>query len=197
MKYRHELKMEINYIDSLILQARLGVLMEKDASFTQDKCEIRSIIFDSKKDKFRIRYFNNDTSYIVLEKKSRIDGLTSSVSCVLSKEEAEKIINCDIEWMKDSDRVICNELYKEMKDESVRPKTIVDYTRVPFVYTAGNVHITIDYNIRTCDFNLDYLNQEATMLPLIEEPIILEIKWEDCLPDVIKDAVTIPARRVS
>ena len=36
-----------------------------------------------------------------------------------------------------------------MKSNGLRPKTIVDYTRDAFVFPAGNVRVTLDYNIRT------------------------------------------------
>ena len=42
-----------------------------------------------------------------------------------------------------------------MCSQCLRPKTIVDYTREPFVYGPGNVRITLDYNIRTGLGNTD------------------------------------------
>lgn len=83
-----------------------------------------------------------------------------------------------------------------MRSQGLMPKTIVDYTRDPFVYGPGNVRVTIDYNIRTGVFRTDFLNSETLTLPAGDSPIILEVKWDDYLPDIIKDAVLIPGRRV-
>ena len=79
----------------------------------------------------------------------------------------------------------------------LRPKTIVEYTRDPFVFSAGNVRVTIDYDIRTGEFRTDFLNPKTLTIPAGNSPIILEVKWDDYLPDIIKDAVTIKGRRVT
>lgn len=210
MKYRHEWKHEINYADMLTLRARLSAVMKRDAHAIGGVYEIRSLYFDNLSDKalrekidgvnirekFRIRYYNGDTSYIVLEKKSKINGLCAKESCRITAEEAQQIVDGNLEWMPVSDRQLCQELYAKMRSQGLKPKTIVDYTRDPFVYGPGNVRVTIDYNIRTGMLNTDFLNPETITLPAGESPIILEVKWDDFLPDIIKDAVLIPGRRV-
>jgi len=211
MKYRHEWKHEINYCDLLVLRSRLNSVLKKDAHAINGKYEIRSIYFDTptdkalrekldgvnQREKFRIRYYNNDTSFITLEKKSKINGLCAKESCLITKEEAKQMINGDFDWLKDSNRPLCMELFSKMQSQGLRPKTIVDYTREPFVYTAGNVRVTIDYNIRTGDFRTDFLNDKTITMPAGESPIILEVKWDEYLPDIIKDVVSIKGRHAS
>jgi len=211
MKYRHECKHEISYADSLTLQMRLSAVMKKDSHAIDGKYEIRSIYFDTPEDKalrekinginfrekFRIRFYNEDTSFIHLEKKSKINGLCSKESCLITKEEAQRIIDGDIAWMIESDRPLCKELYSKMVYQRLSPKTIVDYTRIPFIYGPGNVRATIDFNIRTGDYRTDFLNPETLTLPAGKSPIIFEVKWDEYLPDIIRDAVTISGRHVS
>lgn len=211
MKYRHEWKHEINFADVLTLQTRLSAIMQKDSHAVDGKYEIRSIYFDTPSDKalrekidgvnyrekFRIRFYNGDTSFISLEKKSKINGLCAKESCDITKEEAQKIVNGNLSWMLNSNRALCRELYTKMQTQRLRPKTIVDYTRIPFVFIPGNVRVTIDYNIRTGDFRTDFINSETLTMPAGEAPIILEVKWDEYLPDIIKDAVSIPGRHSS
>lgn len=211
MKYRHEWKHEINYADSLILQSRLSAIMQSDSHAVNGKYFIRSVYFDTPSDtalrekidgvnfreKFRIRFYNGDTSFITLEKKSKINGLCAKVSCRITKEEAQSIVDGDIEWMKDTDRKLCNELYSVMRSRQLKPKTIVDYSRIPYIFKPGNVRVTIDYDIRTGDFRTDFLNDQTLTLPAGDSVMILEVKWDEYLPDIIKDAVTIPGRHAS
>ena len=211
MKYRHEWKHEINYADMLTLRTRLSVVMKRDEHAIGGVYQIRSLYFDNLSDKalrekqdgvnirekFRIRYYNGDTSFIVLEKKSKINGLCAKKSFQITKEESQKIVDGNLGWMVDSGKPLCQELYSKMMSQGLRPKTIVDYTRDPFVFAPGNVRVTIDYNIRTGAFRTDFLNPETLTLPAGDSPIILEVKWDEYLPDIIKDAVSLPGRRVT
>lgn len=210
MKYRHEWKHEISYGDMLVLRSRLSVVAKQDAHSINGKYFIRSLYFDNasdkalkekidgvnKREKFRIRYYNNDTSLIHLEKKSKINGLCLKESASLSKEEVQAIINGNYEWMIDSSVPLVQELYSKMMSQGLRPKVVVDYTREPFVFAPGNVRITLDYNIRSGLRCTDFLSPACVTVPVSDDKIILEIKWDEYLPDIIRDAVQLPNCRV-
>lgn len=211
MDFRHEWKHEINYSDMIILRQRLSAVMKPDKNAVDGKYFIRSLYFDNISDKalrekidgvncrekFRIRYYNNDTSLIHLEKKSKINGLGNKQSASLTAEEAQKIVDGDFDWMINCDRPLVQELYSKMKSQGLRPKTIVDYTREPFVFSAGNVRVTLDYDIRTGLYCMDFLNPDCITIPAGNAPIILEVKWDEFLPSVIRDIVQLESRRTA
>ncbi|MBQ4207128.1 MAG: polyphosphate polymerase domain-containing protein [Clostridia bacterium] len=196
-KLRHEYKCRISQSDKAALISRLSLIMSDDPHYGREPYHIRSLYFDNVYDKaltermngqqvrekFRIRYYNSDSGYIMLEKKSKRNGLCLKESCRLSAEEAQRIVDGELAWLLDPDRPLCAELYAKMQSQGLRPKTIVDYTRDPFVYAPGNVRVTIDYNIRTGQFRTDFLNPQTLTLPAGESPIILEVKWDEFLPD--------------
>ena len=210
MKYRHEWKHEISYGDMLVLRRRLSAVMKTDTHAVNGKYLIRSLYFDNASDKalrekidgvnvrekFRIRYYNKDTSLIHLEKKSKINGLCLKESAAISTEQAQAIANGDYAWMPDSGVHLIQELYSKMMSQGLRPKTIVDYLREPFVFAPGNVRVTLDYDIRTGLGCTDFLNPECVTVPAGDAPIILEVKWDDYLPDIIRDIVQLPGCRV-
>lgn len=179
MKYRHEWKHEISYGDMLVLRRRLSAIMKTDTHAVNGKYLIRSLYFDNASDKalrekidgvnvrekFRIRYYNKDTSLIHLEKKSKINGLCLKESTTLSAEQAQAIANGDYAWMADSGVNLIQELYSKMMGQGLRPKTIVDYMREPFVFAPGNVRVTLDYDIRTGLGCTDFLNPECITVP--------------------------------
>ena len=76
-------------------------------------------------------------------------------------------------------------------------RTIVDYTREPFIYRPGNVRVTFDYNIRTGLSCTDFLNTDCITVPAGDPVVILEVKWDEYLPSIIRDAVQTPGRRVT
>ena len=83
-----------------------------------------------------------------------------------------------------------------MMSQGLRPKTIVDYLREPFVFAPGNVRVTLDYNIRTGMNCTDFLNSNCVTVPAGDTPISLEVKWDEYLPDIIRDAVQLRGCRV-
>ena len=210
MKYRHEWKHEIKYADYLTLRTRLSAVMKRDSHAIGGTYKIRSLYFDNLYDKallekidgvnirekFRLRYYNGDNSFIVLEKKGKVNSLCCKDSCRISKDQAQSIVDGNLGWMPSSGKPLCLELYSKMLSQGLKPKTIVDYTREPFIFGPGNVRVTMDFNIRTGVFHTDFLSPETLTLPAGESPIILEVKWDDYLPDIIKDAVSIPGCHV-
>ena len=208
MDFRHEIKHEINYSDMLIIRHRLSTVAYPDPHTIDGKYLIRSLYFDniadkalmekingmSRREKFRIRYYNGDTSVIHLEKKSKIDRLGSKLSAPLTAKQAQSIVDGDTEWMLDSKYPLVREMYSKMQTQGIAPKTIVDYTREPFIYPAGNVRVTLDYNVRSGMRCTDFLDPDCVTVP-VSDAIILEVKWDGFLPDIIRDAVALADRR--
>lgn len=211
MDFRHEWKHEINASDVIALRQRLRAVARPDPHAAGGRYLIRSLYFDTlsdralrdkldginRREKFRIRYYNGDKSLIHLEKKSKWNGLGSKEKAPLTAAEARDIADGRLDWMPSSGRPLVQELYCKMKSGGLRPKTIVDYTREPFVYLPGNVRVTLDYDIRTGLGCTDFLNPDCVTVPAGNAPIILEVKWDEFLPGIIRDAVQLSGRRVS
>ena len=120
MKFRHEYKHRINLMDIYCLRTRLSAVMKHDGNAGTDGTYlVKSLYFDNymdkalrekidgvnKREKFRIRYYGTDTSFIRLEKKSKINGLCNKESVRITKEECQSIIDGNIEFMRRDERV--------------------------------------------------------------------------------------------
>lgn len=211
MKFRHEWKHAITYSDMITIRQRLLAVARQDPHAVDGKYKIRSIYFDnfmdkalcekldgiSRREKFRIRYYNDNTEIIHLEKKSKIGGLCNKKSTILSMQEAQYIVEGQTQWMKMREDALIQELYLKMTMQGLKPKTIVDYIREPFVYGPGNVRVTIDYDIRTGLQCIDFLNPDCIMIPAGDSGIIMEVKWDEFLPYTIRDVVQLSGRRVT
>lgn len=198
-------------MDMLIIRARMRAITCPDTHANDGKYLIRSLYFDTLTDKalrekmdgvdnrkkFRIRYYNNDPSFIRLEKKSKWNNLGWKETASLTPQQAQSIADGEIDWMGNDPSELIREMYVDMRTTGLRAKTIVDYTREPFVYPAGNVRITLDYNIRTGLCSTDFLNPDTPMVPVPDDPIILEVKWDEFLPEIIRDAVHLENRRAA
>ena len=112
-KFRHELKYTIGYADYLALRARLRAVMQPDGHVDEEgKYLIRSIYFDnyrdkalrekkdgvSKREKFRIRYYNDDFSFISLEKKMKVNDLCLKLDAPLTENQCRRLLAGDTGW---------------------------------------------------------------------------------------------------
>lgn len=212
-KLRHELKYYINYSDYLAIRSRLCVVARKDAHVGPSGTYlIRSIYFDNYNDKalrekidgvnlrekFRIRYYNKDTSRIMLEKKSKICGKCKKQKAFLSKEQCQAIVDGNAESLKESKDPLLIELYSKMTMQQMRPRVIVDYEREAYIYPQGNVRITFDTNIKTGLYSKDFLNPEVPMIAAGDnQTMILEVKYDEYLPEIIQMAIQMGNRSQS
>lgn len=207
-RYRHELKYEIGYAEYLALRQRLRPLMSLDEHTREDgRYRIRSIYFDNINDKalrekidgaahrekFRIRYYNDDFSYITLEKKIKYNNLCMKFDAAISEEECRCLLSGDTSWMVSHPSPLVQELYAKMAYELMRPRVLVSYVREPYVFTAGNVRITFDSEIRTSLYHQTFLEPEVWDISATDTPqqMILEVKYDDFLPEVIAHLIQI------
>jgi hypothetical protein len=210
MTLRHELKHEINAADYLLLKHRLRRILYPDPhADAHGEYRVRSLYFDDpfdsalmdkvsgvdRREKFRIRYYNEDFSFIQLEKKIKRSGLGHKQSAPLSEREVRQILANDIDFLMERKEDLLKELFVKMKSRLLRPCTIVEYIREPFVHPAGNVRITLDRDIRTSMRSVDIFASDPLQLPTDEAFGVLEVKFDQFLPEFIARAVQIGARR--
>ena len=194
--YRHELKYQISPADYYALRQRLRAVMKRDPHTGADGLyTIRSVYFDNygdkalrekvngvqKREKFRIRYYNNDFSFITLEKKIKHNDLCMKIDAPLTVEEYRRILQAPGAWMLEHPQPLIRELYCKMKTQQLRPRVMVAYVREPYIYDAGNVRATFDSHIRTSLFQRDF--SDATDAP---GDVVLEVKYDAFLPEIIR-----------
>ena len=209
--YRHEWKHVITPVHRQILRQRLRVVAQPDGHAVDGRYHIRSLYFDdlndtalrekldgvSRREKYRLRCYNLDFGLIHLEKKSKLAGLGRKESCSVTQSEVQALLAGQLDWMAADPRPLVGELYAKLRTGELRPKTLVEYVREPFVFAPGNVRVTIDYDIRTGLRCTDLLNTRCVTIPAGDAPAILEVKWDEYLPDIIRDAVQLRSRRTS
>ncbi len=203
--YRYEKKFLITNIQMEILRNTLSAALYLDSNIKNPDGSyfIRSLYFDdykntsyyqvldgiSKREKYRIRYYDLDPSYITLEKKTKENNLGKKDKDKLTPEMVMKFINNEeIE----SNKPVVEELQSKMKTSFYKPVIIIDYERRAFTYPVNDVRITLDYNI-SCSYEISkFFENNINSIPLLEKnTAILEVKYNDFLPDFIKHLINI------
>lgn len=205
MDGRHELKYYINPDDYAQLRARLRVVAQADENAGEGgRYKIRSLYFDSytdkavmdklsgqsRREKFRLRYYNDNTSFIRLEKKAKINRLCYKESTVITEAECGALLAGDFDVLKTPSKPLFMELYAKIRSQNLRPRNVVDYCREAYVFRPGNVRITFDTNVRTSNNIAGFLNSELTTIPAANA-IIMEAKYDGFMPDIIRDITQI------
>ncbi|MGE7092766.1 polyphosphate polymerase domain-containing protein [Lysinibacillus sp. NPDC048646] len=199
---RKEIKQAISYPDYALLKSKLQHVMQLDKNATANgKYLIRSTYFDNfankvlnekkegylNRDKYRVRIYGKSSAVVNLERKSKRNNLTFKTKCALSRQEFEKMRIGTISWMELDERELIRDLYQQMKYNQLKPMTVVDYEREAYIYPFGNVRVTFDSKVQSSLRNTDMFNNNLPMVDVLEPNlVILEVKYDEYLPDIIK-----------
>ena len=209
IKYRHELKHKIHAGEAIILSSRLKTFMRLDPNANEKGSYfIHSLYFDTpddkalkeklngnlQREKFRIRYYNDNLEFIRLEKKIKHNGLCAKRSTRLTKEETQAIIDGKIEFLLTSKDPLKIEFYSKLKGELLRPSVIVSYERKAFIYDVSNVRVTIDQNLYTYKNTKEFLKLSHQRIK-VDQQWVLEVKYNEFLPDIVKKTLQGIARQ--
>ena len=210
-QYRHEFKYLVSYGQLKILETRLKGLIPLDTHVAQTgSYNIRSLYFDDyydsylkenesgtdPREKFRIRIYNHDSSRIRLEQKKKVRGKTQKLSCSLSLEQCQLLMQGEIPEVKADAPAVLIKLVLLMKTRLLRPKVIIEYERIPYIYPYGNVRITMDEHIKSAKRIDLFLEEQIPLRPIVPAgQHILEVKYDEYLPDFIYRAVSLPHLR--
>ncbi len=93
--------------------------MEENRNINIEHNLVRELRFKNNKEfVVRMNQMNEDEIYII--KSSNWNGITNTASEKITKEECVKLINGDISWMNDTDRLIVNNLYLQILYNGIR-----------------------------------------------------------------------------
>ncbi len=211
MEFRHEYKLAINEADRFSLRQGLRAVAQRDTHAGEGgRYKIRSLYFDDFNDKalrekidgvddrekFRLRCYNGDPSFLLLEKKSKLHGLCQKRQSRLSLEETERLLSGDHAFLLAGD-ALQKEFYIKLAHAQLRPRVIVDYWREPFIYAPGNVRVTIDSEIRTGLYSRSFFDADLPTVQSGDTPYLLEVKFDEFLPDVLFSILQMGSRQAS
>jgi hypothetical protein len=200
-KYRHELKYICSDLELRIVEQKLKTVMKPDPHADQNgEYLIRSVYFDDyqrsrffenedgvdPREKFRIRAYNCSDGRIALEKKIKSHGMTGKRSCLIDRDTCMKMLT----GQPITDRLgrdpLLDEWIVQSETAGLRPVMLGEYVRRPYVYRAGNVRITFDRYICASFRTRDIFERRISRVAVLPTGYhVLEVKYDDFLPDVI------------
>lgn len=134
------------------------------------------------RNKLRIRYYNNDMSFLRLEHKHKDGEMISKRSVPVSLEQYESIRNGDYSFILAETHPLWRMFYARRQTLGLAPVVMVEYDRTVYTYQAGNVRVTFDSGLRASQ---PFSNLSLPALPPGWQ--VLEVKYDHFLPAVIAD----------
>ena len=202
--YRHEKKYILNWNEFLIINNKLKYLLRLDKNCPKEGYEVKSLYFDNPynfalaqkidgdetRHKYRIRVYNDNFSYLKLERKSKYNVMTNKESVFLTKKEAEQIVSGDVDFLQKNTNYLLQDFYFKVKKQMYSPKTIVKYSRIAYVYPVSNLRVTFDFKIERSN-NVDkfFTKDNGYMKAYDPNSVVMEIKFDDILPRFIRDSI--------
>ncbi len=197
-KYRHELKFKISNSAAEVLKQKLSLVMgfDSNAYYEDGSYLIKSLYFDDiesssyyeKMDgvlyrkKYRIRMYNDDHSYIRLEKKMKHNNYTAKEQMLISKDIYSKILKGKLDDI-DSPSGLLLEFITDIKNKGLIPSIVVMYHRTAYTYPISEVRITFDSNIQSGLYTYDMFDEDAPRYNVDEKgKQVLEVKFNEVLP---------------
>lgn len=206
-QYRHELKYLISSAQVPILKSRIESFMKPDPHVDDSgSYQIRSFYFDDyynrcyfenengtdPREKFRVRIYNHSSQRITLEFKRKERGMTHKTACPLSLKQSELLLRGMPLPNAGNLSPLQRKLNMEICTHMLRPKVIVEYDRIPYVYHEGNVRVTFDSNMASSPdlaaFFSPVLKKRSIMPTGLQ---LLEVKYDEFLPDFIYQSLNL------
>lgn len=213
MKTRKEIKYIINSDTQIKLVTALNQIAVYDQHIQQNNnnmlkyYKVTSIYFDDdylslyrekingeySKEKYRIRLYNNDLNTVFVEYK-RSEGI---VKYKHTEQISSQIID-DILTDKINIQDIVNLGKRKLM---LKPVIKIEYIRIPFIISNSNTRVTIDIGIKTIGLsgenNISDIMIKDTISINQAKRNILEIKYDNSIPDILSDIITRVPRQIT
>jgi hypothetical protein len=204
---RREIKFYISSADIVVLRQSLQEVMQYDshADYATRHYTVSSIYFDTPYDtdleeklsgllnrkKYRIRIYNHQDDYIILETKLKENTVINKEREVISRAVARKLLAGDYHGFLYNSSPYLSKTAATLLCKSYYPKVIVEYEREAYTLPFWNIRITFDTNLRTYNSETNLLRPKTASIPVFSgSREIMEVKYDFALPIIIKKVLS-------
>ena len=206
---RKELKFIVSTDETLLLEQRLGKIMDPDSNNGSGGYTVRSLYFDTFGDtdfndkldglahrkKIRLRIYNGSDALIKLELKIKDGDFQRKRSLNLSREEAESMMREDYLFLMERPEDTAHALYTIMETTGYQPKIIVEYDRTAFAAETNDIRVTFDKAIRVWTDPWQFFDPSVEPVPVTDpSETTMEVKYNGFLYSHIREALRVADR---
>lgn len=190
---RREVKYLLSLPDRLFLLDTLDRLLIPDVYGGYNGYTVRSVYFDSitnedyeakkqhadEKKRIRLRVYSPEDKTAKFELKRKYFGREKKESLVVSREDAKEILRGNYKVLFHYQSSMVQYVYDLMTTRLYRPVSLIEYDRRAYTHPNFNTRITMDNNLRYCDFCYDLFAKKLNFQKgLAGDETILEVKYD-------------------
>ena len=139
------------------------------------------------KKKIRLRTYFEDESTFKLEYKYKYNTDSTKYSLIITRDEAKQMENHKYDFLLNKKSELALFFYYKLLEGCYRPKTIVEYNRLAYIYPVSRVRITFDTNVRATAYPYGLFEERLNTFPIISPDLgVLEVKYNEFLPSSLK-----------
>lgn len=208
--YPHQLKYRITPSDYSALRTRLSAAAPEESG---SAC-VHTLMFDSYRSRipaltagesqddpgaeprFSLHYFDNDPTYVFLER--RLEA--RSDTAVVTEAECRALLSGDTRWLLDRSNPVLQDFYSGLTERMLLPQILLSYQREIYTIDALDLWVALDSDVRTSLQHMDFLDPELLSrgAACSTGQMLMEISYSSVIPDDILCLLeeTAPRRRL-
>lgn len=181
-----------------LLAGRVSSVLQPDPN-AKGPYQVTSVYFDDHQDsayhdkvegihdreKFRIRFYDNEFKNMRFECKTKRGDLSLKETATLTLHQWEEMLQGRYDFAWDLQEPVWQKFNGFTRTRVMRPVAVVGFLREAYVYDAGNVRITFDSNLAASNSLIREGEGHAIL-----SATILELKFDDFLPSVVSDILS-------
>jgi hypothetical protein len=160
LPFRYERKYILDAKTAGVIKARVSGVLLPDAH-SSGPYRVNNLYFDDMyrsayqakqtgaliRDKYRIRYYNDDLAFIRLEHKHKEGERSAKRSAVITQEEFTELADGGLPAMFTQDAPLLRHFSRLYTLKRLRPVVAFSYIREAFTHKTGNVRLTLDSRV--------------------------------------------------
>lgn len=197
-EYKYVLPMDLFFL----IKGDIEKIMQMDSHSPVNGYVINSLYFDSVNNidfatklsgtevrkKIRLRTYEGSDIYKI-EIKQKIGSLQQKESVLISSTDAKELIKGNYTALISyfDKTTSAKKIYKSMELGCYRPVNYVQYQRLAYVNSFCDTRVTFDFNVKASEVDFTFFEENRTLLPVLDNSVILEVKFSGKLLGYISD----------
>ena len=145
---------------------------------------------------FSLRYFDNDPTYLLLERQQ--DGETEAA--MVTEAECRALLDGETDWLLDSRNPLLQDFHDGLTRRMLLPRVLLSYRRETYALEGRDLWVALDTGIRASLQHMDFLDPDllARDTAGLTGQMLMEISYSSAVPDELLCLLeeTAPRRRL-